>query len=60
MRKEPLTITEADINPLDQFSTLLARKLSNLFSLNEQLQHNLSELKTLDNDIVGSNNFDDN
>ena len=39
MREEPQT-TEADINRLNQFSTLLARKQSYLVNGNEQVQQN--------------------
>ena len=59
MSKNLDTISEADINRLNQVATLLTRKQNFLVTLNQELQQNLTEAEALDNDILESEEVDD-
>ena len=59
MSKDLDTISEADINRLNQVATLLTRKQNFLVTLNQELQQNLTEAEALDNDILESEEVDD-
>ena len=59
MSKDLDTISEADINRLNQVATLLTRKQNFLVTLNQELQQNLTEAEALDNDIVESEEVDE-
>ena len=59
MSKDLDTISEADINRLNQVATLLTRKQNFLVTLNQELQQNLTEAEALDNGILESEEVDD-
>ena len=59
MSKDLDTISEADINRLNQVATLLTRKQNFLVTWNQELQQNLTEAEALDNDILESEEVDD-
>ena len=59
MSKDQDTISEADINRLNQVATLLTRKQNFLVTLNQKIQQNVMEAEALGNGILESGDVDE-